>query len=79
MTTPASRSTRRTVLIAGGANLFVAVIKLTAGILVGSSAMLAEAAHSTADTLNQAFLLTSVRRSEQRADANHPFGYGQER
>jgi cation diffusion facilitator family transporter len=75
----ASRSTRRTVLIAGAANLFVAAIKLAAGILVGSSAMLAEAAHSLADTLNQAFLLTSVHRSARPPDRRHPFGYGQER
>jgi cation diffusion facilitator family transporter len=72
-------STRRTVLIAGAANLFVGVIKLVAGILVGSSGMLAEAAHSAADTLNQAFLLTSLHRGERPADSRHPFGYGQER
>ncbi len=80
---PASASqrgaTRRTVIIAGAANLFVGVIKLAAGFLSGSSAMLAEAAHSAADTLNQAFLLTSVHRGERPADRRHPFGYGQER
>jgi cation diffusion facilitator family transporter len=74
-----NRSTRRTVLIAGAANLFVAVIKLAAGLLAGSSAMLAEAAHSVADTLNQGFLLASVHRAQRPADAEHPFGYGQER
>jgi cation diffusion facilitator family transporter len=67
------------VLIAGAANIFVGAIKLAAGIMVGSSAMLAEAAHSAADTLNQAFLLASLRRGERPADARHPFGYGQER
>ena len=71
--------TRRTVIIAGAANLFVGIIKLAAGLLSGSSAMLAEAAHSAADTLNQGFLLTSVHRSRRPADASHPFGYGQER
>jgi cation diffusion facilitator family transporter len=74
-----SRSTRRTVLTAGAANLFVALVKLAAGILAGSSAMLAEAAHSVADTLNQAFLLTSVHQAQRPADADHPFGYGQDR
>ncbi len=72
-------ATGRTVLIAGAANIFVAVIKLAAGILVGSSAMLAEAAHSAADTLNQVFLWTSLRRGARPADDRHPFGYGQER
>src|SRR5690348_12086143 len=72
-------ATGRTVLIAGAANIFVGAIKLAAGILVGSSAMLAEAAHSAADTLNQVFLWTSLRRGARPADARHPFGYGQER
>ena len=74
-----STSTRRTVLVAGAANVVVAAAKLAAGIVTGSSAMLAEAAHSAADTLNQAFLLTSLRRGDRPADARHPFGYGQER
>jgi cation diffusion facilitator family transporter len=72
-------STRTTVLVAGGANLFVAAIKVVAGVLAGSSALLAEAAHSAADTLNQLFLLTSLRQGRRPADARHPFGYGQER
>jgi cation diffusion facilitator family transporter len=72
-------ATGRTVLIAAGANIFVGVIKLVAGILVGSSAMLAEAAHSAADTLNQGFLWASLRKSVKPADTQHPFGYGQER
>jgi len=71
--------TKKTVLIAGAANLVVAVIKAVAGVLTGSSAMLAEAAHSVADTLNQIFLLTSINRSRKPADEEHPFGYGQER
>jgi cation diffusion facilitator family transporter len=76
---PRRTSTRVTVLIAGAANVLVFAIKLAAGIMVGSSAMLAEAAHSAADTLNQALLLTSVHRGERPPDARHPFGYGQER
>jgi cation diffusion facilitator family transporter len=76
---PDIKSTRGTVLIAGAANLVVMIAKLVAGVLSGSSAMLAEAAHSCADTLNQAFLLTSVQRATRPPDAGHPFGYGQER
>jgi len=68
-----------TVLVAGAANLAIAVAKLVAGALSGSSAMLAEGAHSVADTANQAFLLTALKRSEKPADSKHPFGYGKER
>jgi cation diffusion facilitator family transporter len=71
--------TRRTVIIAGVANLVVGLAKLAAGIISGSSAMLAEAAHSAADTLNQVFLLTSLRQADRPADDTHPFGHGQER
>ena len=73
------QSTTRTVLIAGVANIIVMLAKLVAGVLTGSSAMLAEAAHSFADTLNQVFLFTSVRQGQRPADEEHPFGYGQER
>ena len=68
-----------TVLVAGGANLAIAVAKLVAGALTGSSAMLAEGAHSVADTVNQVFLLTALKRSKKPADSQHPFGYGMER
>jgi cation diffusion facilitator family transporter len=73
------QATRRTVIIAGLANLVVMLAKLVAGVLTGSSAMLAEAAHSFADTLNQVFLLTSVHKGSKPPDAEHQFGYGQER
>ncbi len=68
-----------TVLLAGAANLSIAVAKCVAGLLSGSTALMAEAAHSVADTLNQVFLLTALKRSQKPADANHPFGYGLER
>lgn len=71
--------TRGTVVIALAANVAVAAAKLAAGLLTGSAAMLSEAAHSFADTLNEVFLLVSLRRSARPADRTHPFGYGKER
>ena len=68
-----------TVLLAGVANLAIAVAKLVGGLVSGSTAMLAEAAHSFADTLNQVFLMAALKRSTKPADARHPFGYGMER
>jgi cation diffusion facilitator family transporter len=68
-----------TVLLAGTANLAIAVAKLVGGLISGSTAMLAEAAHSFADTLNQVFLMAALKRSKKPADSMHPFGYGMER
>ena len=70
---------RRTVIIALVANASIAVAKLVAGVASGSSAMLAEAAHSIADTMNQVFLLFSLALGERPPDAEHPFGHGKER
>jgi cation diffusion facilitator family transporter len=71
--------TRGTVLAALAANLAVAAAKAVGGLLTGSAALLSEAAHSVADTLNEVFLLLSLRRAERPPDRTHPFGYGKER
>ncbi|MFF3908055.1 cation diffusion facilitator family transporter [Streptomyces sp. NPDC001848] len=71
--------TRVTVLVALGANLLIAVAKAVGGLLAGSPALLSEAAHSVADSLNEIFLLAALRRSRRPADRRHPFGYGKER
>jgi cation diffusion facilitator family transporter len=70
---------RRTVYVALAANAAIALAKLAGGLVAGSSAMLSEAAHSVADTMNQIFLLASLRFSEREPDVEHPFGYGKER
>jgi len=61
------------------ANLGIAVTKLIAALFSGSGAMLAEAVHSFADTINQVLLLIGGRRSTKAADEEHPFGYGRAR
>ena len=69
---------RRTVLIALAANAVIAIAKVVGGVSVGSAAILAEGAHSIADTANQALMLVSLRLGERKADERHPFG-GRER
>ncbi|WP_329363553.1 cation diffusion facilitator family transporter [Streptomyces sp. NBC_00669] len=71
--------TRGAVLVALGANLVIAAAKTAAGLFAASPALLSEAAHSVADSLNEVFLLTSLRRSRRAPDRRHPFGYGKER
>ena len=75
---PAGRE-RLTVLVALAVNVSIAVLKGWVGIATGSSATLAEAAHSVADTTNQALLLLSLSLGRRPPDEQHPFGYGKER
>lgn len=72
-------ASRRTVLIALAANAVVTVAKLAGGLVSGSAALLAEAAHSVADTTNQGFLLVSISLSEREPTPDQPFGYGRAR
>ncbi|WP_446220349.1 cation diffusion facilitator family transporter [Micromonospora sp. IBHARD004] len=67
-----------TVVVAGTANLAIAVAKLVAGLISGSAAMLSEAAHSVADTTTEVLLYLALRRGARPADTRHPFGYGKE-
>src|SRR6185369_11747435 len=65
-------------MVAFTANMCVAVAKTIAAIISGSASMVAESAHSWADTGNQVFLLIANRRSSRPADAIRPLGYGRE-
>jgi cation diffusion facilitator family transporter len=67
-----------TVLVAFGANVLVALAKSAAALITGSASLLAEAAHSWADTGNEVFLLIANRRSRRPPDLAHPFGHGRE-
>ena len=69
---------RTLVLLALIANSIIAVIKFIAAGISGSSAMLAEAFHSVADSGNQLFLLRGAAVSRDAADVKHPFGRGKE-
>ena len=67
-----------TVYGAIASNLIIAIFKYIVAFLTGSSAMLSEGIHSTADTGNQLLLLFGLRQSRKPADDAHPFGHGQE-
>jgi divalent metal cation (Fe/Co/Zn/Cd) transporter len=58
----------RTVVVALGAGLGVAVAKAVAEAVTGSTALAAEAAHSLADTGNDLSLFVAQRRSSRPAD-----------
>src|SRR5207244_98722 len=74
-----SSDSARTILFALVANIVIAIAKLVSGLISGSTALLAEAAHSLADASNEVFLGISLRRAAKPADNLHPLGHGRER
>ncbi|NOY06323.1 MAG: cation transporter [Chlorobi bacterium] len=74
-----SEGSKRVIIAAFLANLGIALAKFIASFISGSSAMLAEAVHSMADTANQLFLFIGLKRAKKPPTSLHPFGFGQER
>ena len=74
-----SRESARTIIIALAANVVIAAAKLVSGLMSGSTALLAEAAHSLADASNEVLLGISLHRAARPADELHPLGHGRER
>jgi cation diffusion facilitator family transporter len=66
----------KTILYALFANLAIAVAKTAAAIATGSSAMLAEAIHSYADSGNQGLLLWGLKRAKRPPTPDYPLGHG---
>jgi cation diffusion facilitator family transporter len=68
-----ARSRAATVSIVS--NTLLIVLKIAAGVLTGSVAILTEAIHSAIDLLASFIAYFSVRRAEQPADAQHRYGH----
>jgi cation diffusion facilitator family transporter len=72
------KESTKVVYVALAGNVLVTLAKFGAAALSGSSAMLTEAIHSSADSANQLILLLGNKRSRLESDETHPFGYGME-
>jgi cation diffusion facilitator family transporter len=68
----------KAVLYALGANFAIAITKYAAAAVTGSSSMLAEAVHSTADCGNQLLLLFGLKRSKLPPTPDYPLGFGKQ-
>lgn len=74
----AGANTLKAVYYALGANFAIAVAKYVAAAVTGSSSMLAEAVHSTADCGNQLLLMLGIKRAKRPPNLEYPLGYGKE-
>jgi cation diffusion facilitator family transporter len=66
----------KTSFYALGANLAIAAAKSVAAFFTGSSAMLAEAIHSFADSGNQGLLLWGMKQAKRPPTPDYPLGWG---
>jgi cation diffusion facilitator family transporter len=64
------------VLVGLASNVIMAVIKIAAGILGSSYALMADGIESTLDIFSSVVVLGGIKISEMPADQNHPYGHG---
>jgi cation diffusion facilitator family transporter len=57
-------------------NALLIAIKLAAGAITGSIAIVTEAVHSLIDLVASVVAFVSVRKADEPADAEHPYGHG---
>src|SRR5580704_2163630 len=74
-----SADSKKVVIAALAGNVAIALCKFAAAYLSRSTATLAEAVHSLADTGNQGLLLVGMRLAAQPANERFPFGRASER
>jgi cation diffusion facilitator family transporter len=69
------RARSRAAAVSIASNTLMITLKVIAGILTGSVAILTEALHSAIDLLASFIAFFSVRRAEEPADASHRYGH----
>jgi len=70
------RATRRVTWTGIGVNLALAAIKILAGTVGHSQALVADGVHSISDLVTDAVVLLAARTAARDADHDHPYGHG---
>jgi cation diffusion facilitator family transporter len=69
------RRKTRAAAISIASNTLLIALKIVAGVITGSVAILTEAAHSSIDLLASFIAFFSLRKAAEPADASHPYGH----
>ncbi len=70
------REIRKVTLIGSVIDLLLAVVKLVAGFLGQSQALIADGVHSLSDLATDFVVLYAAKHSSRAADESHPYGHG---
>lgn len=73
---PATNFALRIARVSIAAGLFLALVKITAGIFADSIAVIADGIESAGDVVASTILWLGLRMSAQPPDADHPYGHG---
>jgi cation diffusion facilitator family transporter len=73
---PVAMKKTRVVLISIISNSVLIVFKIVAGVFMGSVAVISEAIHSGIDLIAAVVAYIAVRKADEPADDDHPFGHG---
>src|SRR5699024_537638 len=57
-------------------NIVLTILKAVGGLLSGSRALVADAAHSASDVVSSVVILFAVKIDDRRPDQEHPYGHG---
>src|SRR3954467_8410773 len=72
---PPSGSKRSAAALSIASNSLLILLKVVAGSITGSVALLPEAMHSAIDLIASIVAFISVRKADEPADAEHPYGH----
>lgn len=70
------RETRRVTWAGIAVNLLLAAVKIGAGVIGNSQALVADGVHSISDLVTDAVVLLAARHAAREADHDHPYGHG---
>ncbi|MCE8018872.1 cation transporter [Halomonas sp. MCCC 1A11036] len=71
-----AREAHRVTLIGAVIDCVIGVLKIVAGWLVGSAALIADGIHSFSDLVTDVFVLAATHFGRQAPDSDHPYGHG---
>ncbi len=71
-----TREAHKATLVGAMVDLVIGLMKIVAGWLVGSAALVADGIHSFSDLLTDGFVLAATHFGRQAPDSNHPYGHG---
>ncbi len=69
------QTTMRVSFVSIGGNLFLCLLKLFAGILGRSGALISDAVHSAADAIDTIIVIIGIKLASKAPDERHPYGH----